>query len=46
MKKGFKCDGNGNGEGDCARFKAGRPHEGLSAKFEVDGTYEGEIHKE
>ena len=38
VKKGFKCNGNANGEGDCVKFEAGRPREGLSARFKADGT--------
>ena len=46
VRKGIKCGGNDKGVRDFVEFNAGRPRDGLSAKFEADGTYNGEIHKE
>ena len=40
---GERCNGNGSGVGKGGKLMAGSPREGSSAKFEEDGTYEGDI---
>ena len=43
MRKGERCNGNESGVEKCNKLAAGRPHKGSSARFEEDGTYEGDI---
>jgi hypothetical protein len=46
VRKGERCEGMDSGVETCNKFKAGKPCEGLLAKFAAEGTYEGEIHRQ